>query len=173
MLSVRMKSALISGLVGWGVLGSTAMAADANPYTSTFHKAFEQCSSLAKANPDTGTGTYFAQDSCYSWQVKMTINDERSCRSAGVQADRCQGFLANAKNRTPKLLTAAIQAAPDYLNDTVDAALQSGMDSYDVVAIATSISPQSSDSIAQRAIAYGADPTRVLEATAAGRKKHQ
>lgn len=147
-----MKQSVNRVITGLGVclLGTALMTVSANELESSaseFAQTLKLCEKMAAANPDTGSGTYFAADSCYKFQVQMTLT----------------------ANKQPGQLTAALQAAPQFVDDTVEAALQVGMNSYDVVAVATAALPQSATVIAQRALAYGAEPSTILQATAAGR----
>ncbi len=155
---------------------SAVAGAPANPYQAGFSQAAQLCERVAAANPGEENGNSFSAQSCYSFQVATAIADSKQCSVKGAHANRCASFAAQFDKQVQKagkvdLVAAAVQAAPQYVADTVQAALQSGMDSYQVVQVATAAYPAAEATIAQQAITYGADPTAVLNATAAGKEK--
>ncbi len=137
-----MKQGLMLAL---GLIAGSAMAGDMQPYAKEFSAAAKDCERVAKFDSS------FNKDSCYQYNVSAAFYDAKG--KAGSE-----------------VLTAAIKAAPQFSEQSFDAAVQSGFDVYEAVKVATYANPKAEATYAQRAIAYGADATRVTEATAAGRK---
>ena len=129
-----------------------AAAGETNPYNAYFQEALDQCQTLAKFNPQTdASGSYFSAEHCYAWQSQLAYEDNPQARD--------------------QYLTAALQVAPQYAEETFAKALDVGLDRYHAVTLATAAYPKAEATYAQLAITRGADPTKVTQATAAGRKK--
>lgn len=129
-----------------------ATAGDSNPYNAYFKDALNECQTLAKANPQTEpSGDFFSAERCYAWQAQLAYEDNPKARD--------------------QYLVAALRVAPEYAEETFSRALHTGFDAYHAVTLATATYPKAEATYAQLAIAQGADPTQVTQATAAGRKK--
>jgi hypothetical protein len=169
-----MKQGLLLSLACCSLWCTSASAATPNPYQAGFSDGAKMCERVAAANPSDNSDTSFSAASCYRYQVQTAIVDSKSCAIKGARANRCASFAAQFDKQVQKsaktdLVAAAVQAAPHYIAETVQAALQSGMDSGQVVQVATAAYPDAEATIAQQAITFGADPTVVLNATAAGK----
>jgi len=128
-----------------------AQSSDSNPYNAYFTNAKNQCEKLAEANPPDAEGNMFSAEKCYTWQSQVAYHDNPKARD--------QYFVA------------ALSVAPEYSEQTFDTALSAGFDTYKAVTLATTAYPRGEATFAQLAIAHGADPSQVTQATAAGRKK--
>lgn len=172
-----MKHGLFLSLACCSLWCTTAMSATpANPYQNGFRQGAALCERIAAANPADDSSNAFSASSCYGYQVQTAMIDAKECTVKGAHANRCADFTAQFDKRVQKasktdLVAAAVQAAPQFVAQTVQAALQGGMDSGEVVQVATAAYPEAEATIAQQAITYGADPTVVLNATAAGKAK--
>ncbi len=169
-----MKQGLLLSVACCSLWCVSAMAGKPNPYQAGFSQAANLCEKVAQANPGEENGNYFSPESCYSFQVATAIIDAKDCAVKGAHANRCANFASQFDKQVQKagrsdLVAAAVQAAPQYVGETVQAALRSGMDTYEVVRVATAAHPAAEATIAQQAITYGADPTAVLSATASGK----
>ena len=81
--------------------------------------------------------------------------------------------LADLPPESPDLLASALHAVPTMTDITMQAALDAGMDVYYVVTVATKTLPEREQDIARVAFLNGADPSRTLEATAAGKNDYE
>jgi len=69
---------------------------------------------------------------------------------------------------TPAMLYSALQSSPESAEPVFGQALSLGFEPYYAVTAATQALPQQSPEFVRHAIAFGADPSRVTEAAAAG-----
>jgi hypothetical protein len=153
-----MSSGRVVSLVSWvvaavvSILSSAASAEDR--YQLFFQNAYRACSD--QFPPDTVSATKdfaAAREDCYAAQVSRA--------------------LASLPPQSPQLLLGALQAVPDYAHLTFESALNAGIDPYYAVTAATRVVPEYSQTFASRAIGYGADPSKVTEATAAGFRREK
>lgn len=131
---------------------SANRAEAADRYQQLFQSAYRACSN--QFPPDVVSASMdfaAAREACY--------------------AEHVQRALATMPPSSPQLLMGALQAVPDFADSTFDVALKAGFDPYYAVTAATRTLPDRSATFASRAIQYGADPSRVTEATAAGRQR--
>ncbi len=132
-----------------GQSSSENIVADAPANTSHFQIAYYQCSEQFPPHVVSASIDFeLARKACYV----------RLARSA----------MLNLPPNTPSLLYAALQAYPDTAESVFDEALTLGVEPYYAVTAATRALPLQDSQFARRAIAFGADPSRVTEATAAG-----
>jgi hypothetical protein len=128
-----------------------AALAGENP-AQYFAQAQKECDKLYQADQASPAAAgQFSREACYTWQTRLAFADH---------ADQRDAYFA-----------AALKAAPEYVAQTFDAALDAGFDQYEAVTLATAAYPKAESTYAQRAISYGADPALVTQATAAGYKK--
>lgn len=140
-------------LAGVGSAGVASVAA-ADRYEQFFQSAYRACTN--QYPPDTVSASLdfaAAREDCYAAQVSRA--------------------LAMLPPDSPQLLVGALQAAPDYAHVAFESALKAGIDPYFAVTSATQTLPRQGDTFASRAIQYGADPSRVTEATAAGYRREK
>lgn len=139
-------------LTGVGVGAGSVVAADR--YEQFFQSAYRACNN--QYPPDTVSASIdvaAAREGCYATQVSRA--------------------LAMLPPDSPQLLVGALQAAPDYAHVAFESALKAGIDPYFAVTAATQTLPRLGETFASRAIQYGADPSRVTEATAAGYRREK
>lgn len=139
----------------WLLLACVAVPAGVHAddrYQRYFQGAYRACSDQFPTDTVSASTDYAAaREDCYAKKV--------------------QAALAKLPPDSPRVLEGALQAAPDYAHVAFEAALQAGFDPYYAVTAATRTLPAFGDTFASRAIQYGADPSKVTEATAAGYKR--
>jgi hypothetical protein len=147
-----MKQGLTIAVACCSLWCGVALADD--PASSYFASAYKECDKLYQADQAAPAGSgQFSREACYTWKARVAFTDYSMQRDA--------------------YFAAALKAAPEYAAQTFDAALDAGFDQYEAVTLATAAYPKAEATYAERAISYGADPTRVTEATAAGYKKNR
>lgn len=143
---------MLSRRLMWFLLVSITVPVAVNAedrYQRYFESAYRACSD--QFPPDTVSASVdyaAAREDCYAGKVQQA--------------------LASLPPNSPQLFEGALQAAPDYAHVAFEAALNAGFDPYYAVTAATRVMPAFADRFANRAIQYGADPSKVTEATAAG-----
>lgn len=144
-----MKQGLTVVVACCGLWCGTALAGE-NP-AQYFADAYKECDKLYQADQSAPANSgQFSREACYTWKARMAFSDYSEQRN--------------------EYFAAALKAAPEYAAQTFDAALDAGFDQYEAVTLATTAYPKAEATYAQRAISYGADPTLVTQATAAGYK---
>lgn len=139
----------------WFLLACIAIPLGASAedrYQRYFENAYRACSD--QFPPDTVSASIdytAAREDCYAGKVQRAL--------AALPPD------------SPQRFEGALQAVPDYAHIAFEAALDAGFDPYYAVTAATRVMPAFADTFASRAIRYGADPSKVTEATAAGYRR--
>jgi len=121
---------------------------------------------LPKAAPATLSG-------CYGHKVKISFRETRSDRSraAVFQGSYLQLPRLSYGGDRQRMLRAALQAEPSLVMAAYNAALQGRLSANLAFAVASTSIPARTDEFGRTAIAMGADPDRVLAATAAGSRR--
>ena len=131
----------------------TSSNADDNAYLGFFAGAYRSCSELYPPEQVSASRDIAAERrNCYLNQVVAA--------------------LSQLPPDSPVRLQMALQVAPEYADGTFVSALQAGFDPYYAVTTATRALPEQDLTFANLAIARGADPSQVTQATAAGLRRH-
>lgn len=140
---------------GWsaGLLLATAVVqGEQRNYMDEFHQVLSECSLRYPANVVSPNADYeLERESCYNRQVRTA--------------------LLNLPPDSPERFSAALLVAPEYAESTFKTALTLGIDPYYATSRATATLPEKDNMFARVAIAYGADPSKTLTATAAGKQQ--
>lgn len=119
-------------------------------YLNHFHNAYLSCANTFPSHVVNGNENYqLLRAQCF----RKAIDDA----------------LADMPPDSPDQLASALHAVPSMADVTMQGALDAGMDIYYVVTVATKILPEREHDITRVAFLNGADPSRTLEATAAGK----
>ncbi len=146
-------SLLVSlALTAVNALGISSSAND-NPHLDYFANVYRNCS--AQYPPEQVSAS------------RDIAAERRNCYLNQVVA-----ALAQMPPDSPMRLQMALQIAPEYADGTFVSALQVGFDPYYAVTAATRALPEQDLTFANLAIARGADPSQVTQATAAGLRRH-
>ena len=107
---------------------------------------------------------------CYQQKVRVSFNQAKlhhDLRGRFEGSYLIMPRMAYGADRS-KMLRAALKAEPSLAVAAYDGALRGRVSPVLAYTIASAALPSAQQSFAQRAIAYGADPSQVAEATAAG-----
>ncbi len=119
---------------------------------------------------DLPAGSKATLSDCYQQKVRVSFSQAKlhhDLRGRFEGSYLIMPRMAYGADRS-KMLRAALKAEPSLAVAAYDGALRGRVSPVLAYTVASATLPSAQQSFAQRAIAYGADPSQVAEATAAG-----
>lgn len=169
-----MNRLLLSVAVSISVLGSAYAANKPEILQIQFRQMAEECQLGVDGHPgyplpaDAG----HSLSSCYAHKVQQSFREARwnngistTLRGSYLQVPR----FSYGRDRAA-MLQAAISAEPVLAMTAYQAALNSRLNPYLAHSVASTSLPARANELTRVTVAMGADPNRLLEATAAGRR---